>query len=82
MKDTKEVFRILATRFHVSGERRAGAASAIGDRTFMHTDVGMIYTNTKTGVSVYYLERIGVLEPLVGTEDDFWKDLESWHVTV
>ena len=80
MSELAEIFRKLATRFHVSGEKTVSGASAIISRLFVHTEVGMIYSNTTKGICVYYLERPKILECLVGTEQDFWDDMEEWHV--
>jgi hypothetical protein len=76
----KELFRQLTVRFHNNADKTVGGVSSFGTRTFVHTDVGMIYSNTEKGICVYYLERLNLVEPLVGSVENFLDDMVAWKM--
>jgi hypothetical protein len=81
MKPTiKDVFRLLAVQFHQCADKRVCQCSTMGDRVLVHTDVGMIYSHKS--VTVYYLERLELLEVLRGSLEDFINDVHGMGIPV
>ena len=74
----KELFQQLAIRFHNHGEKRVGGTTSFGNRIFVHTDIGMIYSHGY--VTVYYLERLNLVEVLIGSIEHFLQDMKDWKM--